>query len=98
VYLGPLTSHTPPPPLVITIHMELHVREERLSRASKLYEHVVQSDCDDALLEDVVDRLIEAAEAWTVAFDRVATVEAAALERGYPPNTTTEFWEADQES
>jgi hypothetical protein len=81
--------------LVITIHMELHAREKQLARASKLYEHIVQSDCDEAVLEDVVDRLVEAAEAWTVAFDRVTTVEAAALERGDPPNTTTEFWEAE---
>lgn len=97
MYLGPLTRHTPPPPLVITIHMELHARERALARASKLYEHVVQSDCDDALLEDVVDRLIEATDAWTAALDRVVTVEAASLERGDPPHRTPWSCSADQD-
>lgn len=63
--------------MVITIHMELHVRELALERPSRLYEHVVHSDCDEAVLEDVVDQVIDAADAWASAFERVVTVEAA---------------------
>lgn len=53
------------------------MRELALERASRLYEHVVHSDCDEAVLEDVVDQVIDAADAWAAAFERVVTVEAA---------------------
>jgi hypothetical protein len=77
--------------MVITIQMELGAREKELERATQLLDHFTHAgdtgefandDVHQGLVEDAADRLIEAAEAWATAFERVCLVEA-----GFDPNT-----------